>query len=255
MSEKLFSGLTLVWSELSFVLGPTCLKKNFDPVGQYFPLRKCDGSSDPLSRYMKIFYIAARGSGLPSHFHNYKGKYWPTGSKFFWGILAPKRMITPTRLKSGPKKVFWHTLVYTLKNQGLAISNEQTYQSTDNWLGIQTDHAIYGSSFSLVYTNPPNHPSTQRWPPSHELTSSWKQPESVNYSIPSEDPKFEFRCTHPRTKIWTSTMHFPCTLTLLSESVGVSGCFIDRPLAKVSVPDKQNNCTYGHVAGSRSKVR
>ena len=99
-------------------------QKNFEPVGQYFLLRKCTGSSDPPSCYMKkkknlstdlcdtpIFYqkldlnnIAARGSELPAHFR--KRKYWPTGSKFLWGILAPKRMITLTRLKLGLKKVF-----------------------------------------------------------------------------------------------------------------------------------------------------
>ena len=44
--------------------GANMSQKKFDPVGQYFPLRKCDGSSDPQSRYMKKKKISRTYTGL-----------------------------------------------------------------------------------------------------------------------------------------------------------------------------------------------
>ncbi len=67
---------TLVSSGLSFVLGQICLQKSLTPLVNIFLLK------------------------LQTHFS--KGKYLQTGSKLFWGLLAPKIM---TRLKLSPRKV------------------------------------------------------------------------------------------------------------------------------------------------------
>ncbi len=68
--RKTFFGSNFSLVGVIIRFGPNMPLKKIYPVGQYFPLWK----------WME-------------------GKYWLTGSKCFLGILAPRRMIPPTRLK------------------------------------------------------------------------------------------------------------------------------------------------------------
>ena len=50
--------------------------------------------------------IICFGANMPQKFLTPSVNIDRRGQNFFWGILAPNRMITPTKLKLGPKKVF-----------------------------------------------------------------------------------------------------------------------------------------------------
>ena len=80
MSEKLFPGLTLVWSELSFDMEPICLIKDFDLVSQYFPLRI--SAKENIDR---------------------------RGQKFFLGHIGPKTNDNPDQTKVRTEKSFSDT--------------------------------------------------------------------------------------------------------------------------------------------------
>ena len=116
------------------------------PIGQYFPLRKCDRSSDPPSRM---------------------------GSKFFLRHIGPRSNDYPDQTKVRPeKKFFWHALQYPCISSSLntisyvsserrsiaifLLEKQKTKMKNKNktkvWMEMQNKHQIICFSFVCLLT-------------------------------------------------------------------------------------------------------